>query len=143
MRLRVRVRVRVRTVGGLPTGEGARLLEANSLLCGFALSVAHDRLSLRAQALAQLTAIFPSVPPSAIAAALGKAGGSVEQAADLLFKAAQARPACTMGTERASPPTAGRQCGVGTHMNTHGRTREDELTQAVVPSVAGCGGLHV
>ena len=57
---------------------------------------------LRAQALAQLTAIFPSVPPSAIADALGKAGGDVEQAADLLFKAAQARPACTLGTRRAS-----------------------------------------
>jgi hypothetical protein len=59
---------------------------------------------LRAQALAQLTAIFPSVPPSAIADALGKAGGIVQQAADLLFKAAQARPACAVGTRRASPP---------------------------------------
>jgi hypothetical protein len=47
---------------------------------------------LRAQALAQLREFFPLVPPSAIAAALGKAGGDVEQAADLLFKAAQARP---------------------------------------------------
>ncbi len=65
---------------------------------------------LRAQALAQLTAIFPSVPPSAIAAALGKAGGDVQQAADLLFTAAQARPACTVGTRRASPPTA-HECG--------------------------------
>ncbi len=46
---------------------------------------------MRAQALAQLTAIFPSVDPSAIADALGKAGGSVEQAADLLFKARQER----------------------------------------------------
>ena len=48
-------------------------------------------MSLRAQALAQLTAIFPSVPPAAIANALGKAGGDVQQAADLLFTAAQAR----------------------------------------------------
>jgi hypothetical protein len=46
---------------------------------------------LRAQSLAQLAAIFPSVPPSAIADALGKAGGNVQQAADLLFTAAQAR----------------------------------------------------
>jgi hypothetical protein len=55
-------------------------------------------VSLRAQALAQLTEFFPSVPPSAIAAALDKAGGNVQQAADLLFKAAQERAACTLGT---------------------------------------------
>jgi hypothetical protein len=61
---------------------------------------------LRAQALAQLRGMFPSVPVSAIADAHGKAGGNVEQAVDLLFKAAQARPACTVGTKRASPPTA-------------------------------------
>ena len=51
---------------------------------------------MRAQALAQLREIFPSVPPSAIADALGKAGGSVQQAADLLFKATQERPARTV-----------------------------------------------
>ncbi len=98
------------------------------------------------QALVQLIVIFPSVPPSAIAAALGTAGGNVEQAADLLFKAAQARPACTVGTRRASPrqPTevVGRQCAVGSSMNTHGRTRDNVLTRAVVPSIAACGGLH-
>ena len=63
---------------------------------------------VRAQALAQLRLIFPSVPPSAIADALGKAGGNVEQAVDLLFKAAQARAACAVGNRRASPPTAHR-----------------------------------
>ncbi len=57
---------------------------------------------LRVQALAQLIVIFPSVPPSAIAEALRKVGGNVEQAAELLFKAAQERPACTVGTRRAS-----------------------------------------
>jgi hypothetical protein len=46
--------------------------------------------------------ILPSVPPSAIADALGKAGGDVQQAADILFAAAQERPACTLGTGRAS-----------------------------------------
>ncbi len=46
---------------------------------------------MRAQALAQLTEFFPSEPPSAIADALGKAGGNVQQAADLLFAAAQER----------------------------------------------------
>jgi hypothetical protein len=45
---------------------------------------------VRAQALAQLTEVFPSVPPSAIADALGKAGGDVQHAADRLFKATQA-----------------------------------------------------
>ncbi len=81
----------------MPTSEGTRLLEASALLCGCALSVSTRLADVRAQTLAQLTAIFPSVPPSAIADALGKAGGDVEQAADLLFKAAQARPACTVG----------------------------------------------
>ncbi len=74
---------------------------------------------LRAQALAQLTEFFPSVPPSAIADALGKAGGSVNQAANLLFKfkAAQERPACTLGTRRASlRQWSGGQCAVGTHL---------------------------
>ncbi len=75
------------------------------------------------QALAQLAAIFSSVPPSAIADALGKAGGNVEQAADLLSKAAQERPACTVGTRRASlRQWSGGQCAVGTHMCTHERT---------------------
>ena len=97
---------------------------------------------MRAQALAQLTEFFPSVPASAIAGALGKAGGNVEQAADLLFKAAQARPACTVGTRRASPPTSGRQCAVGTHMCAHRRTSLGAATmsstQAVVPRTRFC-----
>ena len=38
-----------------------------------------------------------------IADALGRAGGDVEHAADLLFKAAQARAVCSVGTRRASP----------------------------------------
>ena len=42
---------------------------------------------------------------------------------------------------------SGGQCAVGNHMCTHERTsmgtRENKLTQAVVPSVAGCGGLHM
>ena len=49
------------------------------------------RLAVCAQALAQLTEVFPSTPPSAIADTLGKAGGNVQQAADLLFKATQER----------------------------------------------------
>ncbi len=61
------------------------------------------RLTFGTQALAQLTEFFPSMPPSAIADALRKVGGNVEQAADLLFKARQERPACTVGTKRASP----------------------------------------
>ncbi len=85
---------------------------------------------MRAQALAQLAAIFPSVPPSAIADALGKAGGDVEQAADLLFTATQERPACTVGTRRASlRQWSGGQWAVGTHL-VHAwsmGTREDEL----------------
>ncbi len=95
---------------------------------------------MRAQSLAQLTEFFPSVSPSAIADALGKAGGNVQQAADLLFTAAQARPARTVGTRRASPPSA-HECGccrkgaVGTHECTHGRTsmgtRKGKLTRAV------------
>ena len=92
-----------------------------ALLCGFALSVAQDWLSSRVQALEQLREILPSV----ISDALGKAGGNV-QAADLLFKATQERPAGTVGTMRASlrQPTdvVRRQCAVGTHMYTHGRT---------------------
>jgi hypothetical protein len=74
--------------------EGTRLLEASAplaLLCGFAFSIAQDWRSSRAQALAQLREIFPSVPPSPIADALRKAGGIVQQAADFLFKAAQER----------------------------------------------------
>ena len=49
------------------------------------------RLAVCTQALAQLTEFFPSMPPSAIADALRKVGGNVEQAADLLFKARQER----------------------------------------------------
>ena len=100
---RWRRRRSTRRYGPLPSSEGTRLLEASALLCGCALSVSTRLAVLRAQALAQLRLIFPSMPPSAIADALRKAGGSVEQAADLLFKAAQARPACTVGTRRASP----------------------------------------
>jgi hypothetical protein len=48
-------------------------------------------LAVCAQALAQLTELFPSTPPSAIADTLGKAGGKVQRAMDLLFKAAQER----------------------------------------------------
>ncbi len=88
-----------------------------------------------AQALAQLTAIFSSVPPSGIADALGKAGGNVQQAADLLFKAAQARLRVlwVLGEPAFDSPRmwSGGQCAVGTHMFTHERTsmgtREDEL----------------
>jgi hypothetical protein len=129
--MRLRVRVRVRTVGGLPTSEGTRLFAASALLCGFALSIAHDWLPSHAQALAQLTAIFSSVPPSAIADALHKAGGNVQQAADLLFTATQARAACTVGTSRASPPRAGQAGSVLWACARTGRTkmgtREDEL----------------
>ncbi len=90
---------------------------------------------MRAQALAQLTAIFTSVPPSAIADALGKAGGNVQQAADILFKAAQARLRVlwVLGEPPSYGPRmwSGRKGAVGTHMCTHGRTsmgtREDEL----------------
>ena len=88
---------------------------------------------MRAQALAQLAAIFPSVPPSAIADALGKAGGDVQQAADLLFKATQERPACAVGTRRASPPTVVRRAVCRRHPHVHVDagtsmgTREDEL----------------
>ncbi len=73
-----------------------------ALLCAFSLSVSTGLADLRAQALAQLREIFPSVPPSAIADALGKAGGDVQQAADLLFKATQERPARTVGARRAA-----------------------------------------
>ena len=70
------------------------------------------------------------MPPSPIADALRKAGGNVEQAAGLLFKAAQARPACTVGTRRASlRQWSGGQWAVGTHL-VHAwsmGTREDEL----------------
>jgi hypothetical protein len=57
---------------------------------------------LRAQALAQLKEFFPSLPSSAIADALGKAGGNVQQAADLLVKAAQECPARTVSARRAA-----------------------------------------
>ena len=53
-----------------------------------ALSVAHGGLSL-VQAIDELARIFTAAPPSAIAAALDKAGGNVQQAADLLAKARQ------------------------------------------------------
>ncbi len=100
---------------------------------------------MRAQALAQLRELSPSVPPSAIADALGKAGGNVHQAADLLFKAVQERPVCTLGTRRASllqlTDVVRPQCAVGTHMCTHERTsmgtRKGKLTQAVVRSGRG------
>jgi hypothetical protein len=49
------------------------------------------RLAVCAQALAKLTELLPSTPPSALADTLGKAGGNVQKAADLLFKAAQER----------------------------------------------------
>jgi hypothetical protein len=70
--------------------------------CGAASFGCTGLAVLRAQALAQLREIFPSVPPSAIADALGKADGSVQQAAELLFKATQERPARTVSTRRAS-----------------------------------------
>jgi hypothetical protein len=69
---------------------------------------------------------FPSVPPSAIAGALGKAGGNVEQAADLLFTASQERLRVlwVLGEPPSYNPRmwSGRKCAVGTHMCTHGRT---------------------
>jgi hypothetical protein len=77
-----------RRYGPSPTSEGTRLFAASALRCESrctGLSV------LRAQSLAKLTEFFPSVSPSAITDALGKAGGDVQQAADFLFKAAQAR----------------------------------------------------
>ena len=45
------------------------------------------------QALAQLGAMFPSLPASALADALGSAGGDVPHAVDVLLQAAQVRPA--------------------------------------------------
>ncbi len=94
---------------------------------------------MRAQSLAQLTEFFPSVSPSTIAGALGKAGGSVQQAADLLFTAAQER-LCVLWV-LGEPPSygprmwSGRKGAVGTHVCTHGRTsmgtRKGKLTQVV------------
>ena len=80
------------------------------------------------------------MPPSAIADALRKVGGNVEQAADLLFKAAQARPACTVGTRRASP-TDSRAAVWCRHSHVRAsahvvRRARMSSTQAVVPSVA-------
>ena len=43
------------------------------------------------QAIAQLAAMFPSLPASAVADALGRAGGDVPHAVDALLQAAQVR----------------------------------------------------
>ncbi len=47
---------------------------------------------VRAQAIAKLAQIFPSVPPSAIVDALGKASGDMQHAAALILKATQVSP---------------------------------------------------
>ena len=54
------------------------------------------------QAIAQLTPMFPALPESAIADALRKAVGNVQQAADILFNATQERAARTLGAWTAS-----------------------------------------
>jgi hypothetical protein len=43
------------------------------------------------QAIAQLAAMFPSLPASVVADALGSAGGDVPRAVDALLQAAQVR----------------------------------------------------
>lgn len=44
------------------------------------------------QEIAQLTQMFPSVPASVIAGALGRAGGDVQLAADALLSVGQVKP---------------------------------------------------
>ncbi len=50
-----------------------------------------------------LAAIFPSLPASAIADALGKAGGDMQRAVDGLLKAAQVRVVCMPHTSTPTP----------------------------------------
>jgi hypothetical protein len=105
-------------------------------LCALAVVCKHG-----AQAAAQLAQIFPSASPSAIADALGKAGGDAQQAAGLLLQATQESPAHRAVAQRSERHSAHSRAALSaTHARTHAHAHVPARKRARTSGLGAGGG---